>query len=77
MIKKSLIALSCVAMLTTAASAGDLDGVSDATAIPVPPEVEPTGSLTGSGGAILPIALGVLVIAAVASSSSGSSSGGS
>ena len=68
MIKKSLIALSCAAMLTTAASAGDLDGVSDAAAIPVPPEVEPAGSLAGSGGAILPIALGVLVIAAIASS---------
>ena len=59
-------------MLTTAASAQE-----EGAAAPVPSTVAPAGSLTGAEGAILPIALGVLVIAAIASSSSGSSSGGS
>lgn len=68
MIKNTMIALTCVATLTTAAAAGNTDPVQTEAEIFIPADLEPTGSLaSSSAGAAVPVGIGLLIIAALAS----------
>ena len=74
MIKKTLIAATAVAALSTAAVAGDatLAGTNDNDIVVIPTAVAPAGSsagLLGSGGGIaVPAILGAALLAAALSS---------
>jgi len=69
MIKTTLVALTITTALSTAAAAGNVDPVQSDPVVIVPNDIEPRGSLFGtSAGAAVPIGIGLLIIAAVASS---------